>query len=209
MVNAIFLGSFDPPHLGHANVIMSVLNSDISKSIKSIHIIPAHQNPNKKKSTPILYRYYMSKMMFEQLSNETTNVIVNDLEFKHNWEYTYDMLEYLNNGNDKTIGDDFLWILTEETYQEILKHCWYKSEEILLKYENRMIIVGDLKPEIGKYASQILPCKDYVSLMSGFTMHSTDIRNYIKEHKNIELYCNKQIYSLIKENNLYDYMNET
>ena len=160
MTDAIFLGSFDPPHLGHANVIMSVINSDISKSINNIHIIPTKQNPNKKDSTPILYRYYMSKLMFEPLSIEDTNVIVNDIEFKHDWTYTYDMLEYLSNDNDKSIGKDFLWILTEETYQEILKHCWYKSEEILSKYENRMIIVGNLKPEIGKYASQILPCKD-------------------------------------------------
>lgn len=202
-MNAIFLGSFDPPHIGHANVIMSVINSDISKSINSIHIIPTKQNPNKKDSTPILYRYYMSKLMFEPLSTEDTNVIVNDIEFKHDWTYTYDMLEYLSNDNEKSIGKDFLWILTEETYHEILYGSWYKSTDILTKYINRMIIVGTIKPELEKYFSQICKCKAYVNLMPGFEMHSTDIRNFIKQNKNVELYFNRGVYNIIKENNLY------
>ena len=96
MNDAIFLGSFNPPHLGHLNVIQSVLSSDISSSLKNIHIIPCNQNPNKKNSVPFLYRYYMCKELFEQFSNK---VIVNDIEFKHNWKYTYDMLEYISNGN--------------------------------------------------------------------------------------------------------------
>lgn len=199
MTDAIFLGSFDPPHLGHANVIMSVINSDISKSINSIHIIPTKQNPNKKDSTPILYRYYMSKLMFEPLSTEDTNVVVNDIESKHDWKYTYDMLEYLSNDNDKSIGKDFLWILTKETFNELIDNKWYKSDDILNKYINKMIIVGPKKEHL--LTANLAKC--YVEIMSGFEMHSTDIRNFIKQNKNVELYFNKGVYNIIKENNLY------
>lgn len=202
-MNAIFLGSFDPPHLGHANVIMSVINSDISKLINNIHIIPTKQNPNKKSSTPILYRYYMSKLMFEPLSTEDTNVIVNDIEFKHDWTYTYDMLEYLANDNDKSIGKDFLWIITRETYGELINNKWYKSEDIFSKYITKMIIVGS-KPEMDIYPDNVW-CRQYIQLMPGINIHSTDIRNLIKQNKNVELYFNNGVYNIIKENNLYGY----
>jgi nicotinate-nucleotide adenylyltransferase len=202
-MNAIFLGSFDPPHIGHANVIMSVINSDISKLINNIHIIPTKQNPNKKNSTPILYRYYMSKLMFEQLSTEDTNVIVNDIEFKHDWTYTYDMLEYLANDNDKSIGKDFLWIITRETYGELINNKWYKSEDIFSKYITKMIIVGS-KPEMDIYPDNVWR-RQYIQLMPGINIHSTDIRNLIKQNKNVELYFNNGVYNIIKENNLYGY----
>ena len=39
--------------------------------------------------------------------------------------------------------------------------------------------------------------------MPGFEMYSTDIRNFIKQNKNVELYFNKGVYDIIKENNLY------
>ena len=39
--------------------------------------------------------------------------------------------------------------------------------------------------------------------MPGFEMHSTDIRNFIKQNKNVELYFNRGVYNIIKENNLY------
>ena len=46
---AIFLGSFNPPHKGHYDVVNSVIESGIMESakIEKIHIIPCWQNPNK------------------------------------------------------------------------------------------------------------------------------------------------------------------
>ena len=195
MADAIFLGSFNPPYIGHLNCIQSVLSSDIGDSLR-IHIIPCKQNPNKKESVSFSYRYDMCKSLFEPLSD---NVIVNDIEIKHDWKYTYDMLEYISNDNDKTISKDFLWIITEETYNELINNKWYKSDDILSKYINKMILVGPHKEHL--LTTNLTKC--YVEMMPGFEIHSTDIRNLIKQNKNIELYCNKEVYSIIKENNLY------
>lgn len=37
----LFFGSFDPPHIGHANVVMGVVNS---KLVDKVLVIPAYQN---------------------------------------------------------------------------------------------------------------------------------------------------------------------
>ena len=195
MTDAIFLGSFNPPHIGHLNCIQSVLSSDIGNSLK-IHIIPCKQNPNKKESVLYSYRYLMCKSLFENTFN---NVIVNDIEFRHDWKYTYDMLEYISNGNDKTINKDFLWIITDETFNELIDNKWYKSDDILNKYINKMIIVGPKKEHL--LTANLAKC--YVEMMPGFEMHSTDIRNLIKQNRNVELYFNKGVYDIIKENKLY------
>ena len=196
MIDAIFLGSFNPPHIGHLNCIQSVLSSDIGSSLKNIHIIPCKQNPNKKGSILYAYRYLMCKSLFESFSD---NIIVNDIEFRHDWKYTYDMLEYISNGNDKTINKDFLWIITDETFNELIDNKWYKSDDILNKYINKMIIVGPKKEHL--LTANLAKC--YVEMMPGFEMHSTDIRNLIKQNKNVELYFNKDVYNIIKENKLY------
>ena len=59
MSRAIFLGSFDPPHKGHRDAILSVVNSDVMRrcNIEKLHVIVAQQNPNKPKSTSFIDRY--------------------------------------------------------------------------------------------------------------------------------------------------------
>ena len=51
MGKAIFLGSFNPPHKGHYEVVKSVIDSGIMDdfNIENIHVIPCYQNPNKAK----------------------------------------------------------------------------------------------------------------------------------------------------------------
>lgn len=199
-MNAIFLGTFNPPHIGHLNCIQSVLDHEISKNITKIHIIPCNQNPNKEGSIDFDIRFKMCQELFKGFSNK---VVVNDIERDHKWIFTYDMLEYLSNDNDKSIGKDFLWILTEETYYEILYGSWHNSLEILSKYIDRMIIIGTIKPELEKYFSQICKCKAYVNLMPGFEMHSIDIRNLVKQGKSINLYTNQKVIDIIENEKLY------
>jgi len=109
------------------------------------------------------------------------------------------MLEYLSNDNDKSIGKDFLWILTEETFNELIDNKWYKSDDILNKYINKMIIVGPKK----EYLLTANLAKCYIEIMPGFEMHSTDIRNLVKQGKSINLYTNQKVIDIIENEKLY------
>lgn len=70
----LFFGSFDPPHIGHANVVMGVVNS---KLVDKVLVIPAYQNVWKSNSSEFSYRLAMCKMTFSPLAPE---VYVNAVE---------------------------------------------------------------------------------------------------------------------------------
>jgi nicotinate-nucleotide adenylyltransferase len=200
MTEAIFLGTFNPPHIGHLNCIQSVLDDKISKEISRIHIIPCHQNPNKEQVIDYDIRFNMCSELFKGISDK---VVIDDIERDHKWIFTYDMLECLYSGHYPYIHSDFLWIVTEETLKELFLGKWYKSEEIWQKHIHRMIILG--KEKECQYSPDRTACKRYIQLHPGINVHSTQIRDLIKEGKNPILYMNQGVMDIIKENQLYTY----
>lgn len=60
----LFFGSFDPPHIGHVNVVMGAINSN---QVDRVLVIPAYQNLWKENSSKFSYRYAMSCMQFDSL----------------------------------------------------------------------------------------------------------------------------------------------
>ena len=134
---AIFLGSFNPPHKGHYEVIRSVINSGLKEKLEidKIHIIPCWQNPNKKKfTTTFIQRYQMCMFMFGDLIRDGL-VCPDDIEdqLKPHPEYTYELINWFNSGNDECINhnkEGFWWIITTETLNEIIERKWKTSLRI-------------------------------------------------------------------------------
>ena len=60
----LFFGSFDPPHIGHVNVVMGAINSS---QVDRVLVIPAYQNLWKENSSKFSYRCAMSCMQFDSL----------------------------------------------------------------------------------------------------------------------------------------------
>ena len=194
-MDAIFLGTFNPPHIGHLNAIQSVLDSEYNNKLDFIYIIPCNQNPNKKGSIPFWIRYRMCTQIFKGIDK----VIIDDIESEHDFIYTYNLLKYLVNGKDKFINKDFLWIITEETLREIVDEKWYKSIEILSEFSKRMIILN----KSGEGSIFGFGFDKYVKLNPGINIHSTDIRNLVKENKSINLYTKQEVIDIIENEKLY------
>ena len=152
----VFLGSFNPPHIGHEHIITSAWNS---QKFDKIYVIPAYQNPWKHKhpSYPTYdERLHMCRMMFGNLN---PNIIVSDFEKIHhdnilkNNTYTYEMLLDF----EKTFNCHVNVITTVETFINIIN--WHCGVEMLGAFD--YYIINDANADW--YA---------------FT-------NYIQEHKNV------------------------
>ena len=190
MGKAIFLGSFNPPHKGHYEVVKSIIDSGIMDdfNIKKIHVIPCYQNPNKAKfNTSFIARYKMCELMFTDLII-SDKVIIDDIENDIKPKYTYDLIQYINTNNNSTIQKGFWWIITVETIKELMEQKWKNSKELL--YENNFIVVGKDEKEWNNLLNQFMNYKStirakFVKLNKVYDFHSTEIREKAKRGESI------------------------
>lgn len=198
MKRAIFLGTFNPPHKGHCDVLQSVIKA--LPELEKIYVIPCWQNPNKDKSTPYDDRYEMCKRQFNGLSKKVTIVSI------EKWlkpTYTYELIDYI-----REVTDDFWWVVTEETYEELLSGKWKECKKLLAK--NKFIIVNFSKPRV-QWASvdYDIATKEkrikhvYLREGSDVNVHSTQIRKMIKEGKDVSEYIDRQTEEYINKNIIF------
>lgn len=171
----LFLGSFNPPHIGHVNIVREVLNC---KLVDYVWVIPAYQNPNKNVDTSenFSHRYNMCRSMFD-LPYTNVNLVESVVKPK----YTYDLLTHLRK-DYPTI--DFRWIITDETLMEIINGTWYNSDKLL--NENKFIVVEGTEKfnnEFPKEYTEIITKQGNTSfvLETPITLSSTKIRKMIKD----------------------------
>ena len=190
MGKAIFLGSFNPPHKGHYEVVKSIIDSGIMDdfNIEKIHVIPCYQNPNKAKfNTSFIARYKMCELMFTDLII-SDKVIIDDIENDIKPKYTYDLIQYINTNNNSTIQKGFWWIITVETMKELMEQKWKNSKELL--YENNFIVVGKDEKEWNNLLNQFMNYKStirakFIKLNKVYDFHSTEIREKAKRGESI------------------------
>ena len=138
----------------------------------------------------------MCKRQFNGLSNKIT------IESIEKWlkpTYTYQLIDYI-----REVTDDFWWIVTEETYEELLSGKW-KANKILLA-QNKFIIVNFSKshPEwlsidYNRAMKENRIKHVYLREGSDAKVHSTQIREMIKEGKDVSAYINKETEEYIKK----------
>lgn len=142
--------------------------------VDNVIFVPAKQNPWKKGRNDFNIR---CKMLHDTLKN-IDNMWFTDIENYVDSQFTFDVLEAIEKDlKGRLKNNEKICILTtQETYDEIPN--WYKGKEILEKYEIHVVN---------------MPIK----------IHSTDVRNMIKDNKNPYPYITKEVYDIIKEKGLY------
>lgn len=171
----LFLGSFNPPHIGHVNIVREVLNR---KLVDYVWVIPAYQNPNKNVNTTenFSHRYNMCRLMFD-----LPYTFVNLVECVVKPKYTCDLLVYLKKEYPEA---DFRWIITDETIMEIIDGQWYKSDELL--DENKFIVVEGTGKYDGEYPQEYIELikkqgNNSIRLEMPINISSTQIRKMIED----------------------------
>lgn len=186
----LFFGSFDPPHIGHVNVVMGAINSS---QVGRVLVIPAYQNLWKESSSKFSYRYAMSCMQFDTLPFVHVSDVEKDLAGP---AYprgipTYVVLEELKS---RMPEDELVIITTPETYKDIPE--WHKGSVILCDYKFLMVVSGEETP-------QGLPENVHVVYVPQITICSTCIRNRVKLGVYIQPFVKDTVEAFIDQYNLY------
>lgn len=204
-----FLGSFDPPHIGHLQVAIECLNN---KLVDKVIYVPAKQNPFKENSLNIYERINMLNCMISEYNlKDLIEVSYVECDFERDNErvkcsyetsdnnqvkYSYEILDTLFNKLYKDY--DCYWILTTETFETL--PLW-KHYDKLKGFKK--LIGYNIRPYYYHFEHVIkeMHIIDYFKIYN--TPHSSDLRKFIKDNKNPYPFISKTVFNYIKQHNLY------
>jgi len=153
---ALFGGSFDPPHLGHQEIVKRVLELN---GVNRVIVMPTWLNPFKSKSfTPPAKRLEWSKRVFDM-----PNVIVSDYEIKKG-RPVYTVESYRDLSRDYPIG---YLVIGSDNLESITK--WREFDKL---NQNLTWIVATREG----YKLDFSPLREYIELPLNIDISSSEIR---------------------------------
>ncbi len=116
---ALYGGSFDPPHLGHAQVLIQVQHAGFDE----IWLVPAACHPFGKQSAPFHHRLAMLELAFGNLGS---GISINALESERTGvSRTWDTVQELRHRYPEV---RFTLVLGEDQKADL--HRWHRSDEL-------------------------------------------------------------------------------
>lgn len=196
---ALYGGSFDPPHYGHAFGIWSLINSDF---FDEIWIMPSTDRVDKLTATPASLRLKMISILVEENFKANKEVVISNLQIANQDvpKTSYQLLKYLSKNN---IDSDFYLAIGAELISEL--GTWVDSEE-LCKFANFVIIPRlGINPDVSKL-------KNYKILNTpkelDFNISSSVVRKLFKDKRSVSGIMPKSIIEFVKSNKLYSDLND-
>ncbi len=193
---AIFGGSFDPPHLGHALLIAQLINSS---SIDGVMIVPSGARPDKRNEASASERLRMVNAFVEEVFKGDLRVRVfsDQCEGKLKSSYTFDLLEFLNSRNSNS---RFSLVIGSELLHDV--SSWYQGEWLLQNAEFLVVARGGKEqPPMPNKMKHISWIPNPFGLMS--SVSSTAVRALVKDRKSIKGLVSPEVERIIQENRLY------
>lgn len=175
----VYIGSFNPPHKGHIDVVNYLLKGNY---VDRILIVPTLGYWNKNDLIDIRHRINMLKIF------ENDKIKVDTL---HNeYAYTYQLMEALS----KDYQDELYLIMGADNIIEFDK---WKNYQELLKYE--VIVMNRDDIDVAKYINKY-HSNNFI-VVNGYKyikVSSSEIRNNLNNK-----YLDDKVLKYIKDNNLY------
>ena len=175
----VYIGSFNPPHKGHIDVVNYLL---INKYVDRVLIVPTLGYWNKNNLIDIRHRINMLKIF------ESDKIKIDTL---HNeYAYTYQLMEALTKDYDYEL---YLIIGADN----VIEFDKWKNYHELLNY--KIIVMNRDKIDIAKYikkyhSNNFIIVNNYKSI----SISSSEIRNNLNNK-----YLDEKVLKYIKDNNLY------
>lgn len=208
----IFGGSFNPPHVGHLNVVSTIQKK---LGIDKIHIIPAAQNPLKHpiEGASPEHRLEMARLAFSSYGDAS---VIDDREIKRGGKsYSIDTINELA---EQYPGDELFLIMGNDVFGEL--GSWKDVPKILERVN--VIVVSrpgaelpETKEELPAFLRSYAKDFDFniVELTTGkniqfvslkdIEISAADLRKKIRSNRNTEKFLPLAVESYIKEHHLY------
>ncbi len=177
----IFIGSFNPPHLGHLDMMNYLLDKSI---VDKVCVVPTGDYWDKNNLIDISARIDMLKFY------ENDNIFVDNIN--NNYQYTYQLMRRLS----EVYKNDELYLVIGA--DNIINFDKWKNYEELLSYN--IIIMNRGNVDILKY---ILKFKGKFNVISDYKfidISSTEIRRDVYKYKK---YLDERVFKYVIDNKLY------
>jgi len=185
----VYVGSFDPVHLGHKHIVDCLLENNY---LDKLIIIPTGNYWHKNNLTPLNHRINMLRYY------ENNKIIINDKY--NNLEYTYQILSELK----KDYKEEVLYLIIGAD-NLINFHLWKEIDNIL---DNKVLVLSRNNINNYEYINKFRQ-KDNFMIVDDFKeidISSTFIREKIhnKEYNVLNNFIDKDILSYIIDNKIYE-----
>lgn len=186
----LFFGSFNPIHVGHMVIANYMLaHTDLDR----IWFVVSPHNPLKQKQT-LLHERQRFQMVTLAIG-DNNKMKASNIEFKlPQPSYTINTLAYLK---EKYPNSDFALIMGSDNLENF--HKWKNYEEILKHYELYVY------PRPESKANDLIKHKN-VKMVNAPLMElsSTEIRNAVKEKKDVRYFVAPAVWEYMKEMHFYE-----
>lgn len=206
-IDAVYGGAFDPPHLGHIEVVRRVLELP---NVRQVIVMPSRNPPHKKPVASYRRRMHMTKLVMEDVFHGE-KVSVSNIETRvRDVTYLVDVMRFWlwgkNQRYDIVLGTD-----------EVRSLSRWKQPENIFGHAGMIIVnrpgIEELSQEemaasneIGFYVNLRITDAPKISLHDGFWMSSSEIRKWIAADYYKWRQCvPRSIAQYIENNRLYGY----
>ena len=201
---AIFGGTFDPPHLGHINIVEEVLKSEV---VDKILIVVSYKPPHKtgQKVSNFDQRCEMLELAFKDLIENNNKVCISRIEEERadKLSYTFDTLDELQKRFPK---DEFYLLIGSDSLMQL--HSWYKAQELAENYKIITYPRPDYKIDETKLAKSWnkLLIEQFLEHTVNFPVKlcaSSEIREKISKNEDVSTLLSSEVSCYINNNKLY------